>query len=80
MVYRALQALFILGVFSVPSAGDGRESRVDWQTELKRPEAQKTLNEYIVSHCMITGPLDDKEWQADHGRPRKIAAIVCSAD
>lgn len=65
---------------ALPLSGGAGPSQIDWKSELKRPEVQKSINEYIVSHCMIVGPLDDKEWQADHGKPRKLAAIVCSGD
>jgi hypothetical protein len=58
----------------------GKGSEIDWKSELKKPAVQRILNEYITSHCMITGPLDDKEWQADHGKPRKVASLVCSED
>jgi hypothetical protein len=73
-----LVATFMLGLFVLPVNGD-TPSTIDWRSELKRPEVQKVLAEYIVTHCIVVGP-DDKEWQADHGKPRKVASIVCSED
>jgi hypothetical protein len=55
----AVLAVFVCGLAAASGGGFSLED------ELKRPEAQKAINEYITQHCQFNlWPDEFKQWQS----------------